>query len=82
MARSFHYYTGDEVRAPRRAMGMSQATFWAVFQTVQSVGSRYETGCEIPGAIQRLLNIVFMCPARSARVVEALRNPSGQRAKR
>lgn len=59
MTRKLHHYTGDEVRALRRAMGMNQATFWAAFQTVQSVGSRYETHRDIPITVQILLNIAF-----------------------
>ena len=37
-------YTGGEVRELRRTLKLNQSEFWAPFQTMQSAGSRYESG--------------------------------------
>lgn len=74
MTLKLHYYTGDEVRSLRRALGMTQTAFWAAFQTVQSVGSRYETAREIPNTVQLLLNIAFGSDRATQALVTGLRD--------
>lgn len=59
-------FTGDEVRELRRKCGMNQSEFWARFMTTQSGGSRYESGRDIPGPVQVLLNIAFGAEGRVA----------------
>ena len=66
-------YTGDEVRELRRSLHLNQAEFWPAFHITQSTGSRYESGREIPGPVQVLLNIAFGTEAKSAAIAGALR---------
>lgn len=66
-------YTGEEVRALRQKLGLSQSEFWAPFQTTQSGGSRYESGREIPDPVQVLLNIAFGADAKAAAIFDELR---------
>ena len=74
-------YTGAEVRELRRKLSLNQSEFWTPFQATQSAGSRYESGREIPGPIQVLLNIAFGTDAKAAAIFDGLRtlgNPKKQ----
>lgn len=74
-------YTGEEVRALRQKLSLSESKFWAPFQTTQSGGSRYESGREIPDPVQLLLNIAFNPYAKAAAIFGELRafgNPKKQ----
>lgn len=66
-------YTGAEVRELRRTMSLSQSEFWAPFQTLQSGGSRYESGREIPEPVQVLLNLAFNTEAKATAIFNELR---------
>lgn len=66
-------YTGPDVRSQREKLGLSQHDFWAHFGTTQSAGSRYESGREIPEPVQILLRIALGSEAKSALIVETLR---------
>ena len=66
-------YTGEEVRALRQKLGLSQSEFWAPFQTTQSGGSRYESSRDIPNPVQALLNIAFNTDAKAAAIFDELR---------
>ena len=66
-------YTGEEIRALRRTLNLNQSEFWAPFQITQSGGSRYESGREIPGPVQVLLNIAFGTDAKAASIFDELR---------
>lgn len=66
-------YTGEEVRALRRTLGLNQTEFWAHFQTTQSGGSRYESGREIPDPVQVLLNIALATDAKAAAIFDEFR---------
>ena len=66
-------YTGAEVRELRRNLHLNQPEFWTPFQTTQSGGSRYESGREIPGPVQVLLNIAFGTDAKAASIFDELR---------
>lgn len=70
-----HVYTGAEVKARRKALGLVQADFWGPFSVTQSAGSRYESGAdrEIPEPIQILLNIAFASDAKASAIVQSLR---------
>lgn len=73
MSKKLHQYTGAEVRELRRKAGMNQGEFWGRFEVTQSGASRYESGRDIPGPLNVLLNIAFQPPAKSAAMVEGLR---------
>jgi DNA-binding transcriptional regulator YiaG len=73
MSKRLHRYTGAELRELRKKAGMNQGEFWARFEVTQSGASRYESGRDIPGPLNVLLNIAFQPPAKSALLVEALR---------
>lgn len=66
-------YTGEEVRQLRRKLGLNQSAFWAPFQTSQSGGCRYESGRDIPGPVQVLLNITFGTETKATAIVDELR---------
>lgn len=42
-------------RDARKAAGVNQTAFWALFGATQSGGSRYETGRALPGPMQLLM---------------------------
>lgn len=66
-------YTGAELREIRKGLGLNQSQFWSHFLITQSGGSRYESGREIPDTVQLLLNLTFGSAAKSAALVEELR---------
>lgn len=66
-------YTGAEVRELRRKLHLNQSEFWTPFQTTQSGGSRYESGRDIPGPVQVLLNIAFGTDAKATAIFNELR---------
>ena len=66
-------YTGEEIRALRRKLGMNQSEFWKIFMTTQSGGSRYESGREIPAPTQMLLNLAFGTDKKHGEIVSKLR---------
>ena len=66
-------YSGAELREIRKGLGLNQSQFWSHFRITQSGGSRYESGREIPDPVQILLNLAFGPAAKSAAIVEALR---------
>ena len=66
-------YTGGEVRELRRTLNLNQSEFWAPFQTMQSAGSRYESGRDIPDPVQVLLNIAFGTDAKATAIFNELR---------
>lgn len=70
------HYTGEQIRAHRLKLGLNQSAFWAYFETTQSGGSRYESGHDIPGPVQILLNIALGTEAKSIAVVTSLRQVS------
>lgn len=52
-------YTAAELRILRKSLGLNQDEFWLHFGVLQSGGSRYESGREVPMPVQILLNVVF-----------------------
>lgn len=71
-----HQYTGAEVKALRKAAKLNQGEFWGRFGVTQSGGSRYESGRDIPDAMNILLNIALGDEATSASVVTWMRSKS------
>ena len=49
-----------DVREIRRKLGMNQSQFWSRIGVTQSGGSRYESGRNIPRAVQTLLRLVHV----------------------
>jgi DNA-binding transcriptional regulator YiaG len=66
-------YTGNELRELRRSLDLNQSEFWPAFHITQSTGSRYESGRDIPGPLQLLLNIAFGTEAKAAAIAGELR---------
>lgn len=66
-------YTGEEIRTLRNKLGLNQSEFWKFFMTTQSGGSRYESGRDIPGPVQLLLNIAFGTDKKHEEIITALR---------
>jgi len=71
-----YQYTGAEVKALRKAAKLNQGEFWGRFGVTQSGGSRYESGRDIPDAMNILLNIALGDEATSASVVTWMRSKS------
>lgn len=66
-------YTGPEVREIRKKLNLNQFEFCSKFATTQSGGSRYESGREIPSAVQLLLNIAFASDTKAIAIIDELR---------
>ncbi|ANQ83714.1 hypothetical protein dqs_0638 [Azoarcus olearius] len=66
-------YSGAQIRAYRKRLGMNQTKFWESFSITQSGACRYESGRDIPAPLQILLNIALGSEATSHSIVEALR---------
>ena len=49
-----------DVKALRTKLGKNQTEFWSHIGVTQSGGSRYESGREIPDAVQFMLNIAYV----------------------
>jgi hypothetical protein len=47
-------------RTLRRKLGMNQQQFWSPLGVMQSGGSRYETGRNMPRPVQHLLRLVHI----------------------
>ena len=49
-----------DVRNIRRNLGLNQQQFWSRLGVTQSGGSRYESGRNMPRAVQQLLRLVHV----------------------
>ena len=49
-----------DVRNIRRSLGLNQQQFWSRLGVTQSGGSRYESGRNMPRAVQQLLRLVHV----------------------
>lgn len=70
---SLLFNSPDEIRHFRKCHHMRQGAFWGRVGVSQSCGSRYETGREIPRAVQILLTVAYGAPPNAATVVAELR---------
>ena len=52
--------TGEQAIKLRKKLGMNQADFWNILGVTQSGSSRYETGRNIPVAVQRLYWLIYV----------------------
>ena len=71
-------FTGEEIRAYRKERRLSQADFWVPLGITQSTGSRFESGREIPGPIQILLNLALRREDKATTIVVSLRAALGK----
>ena len=69
--------TGEEAKAKRIKLGLSQSEFWRPLAVSQSGSSRYESGRNIPRPVQMLLRIAYGTKAQAAKQLEALRPSVG-----
>ena len=66
---------GIEARKLREKLGQNQTTFWRRVTVQQSAASRYETGREIPEAVQILLMMAYGTDKQAASALAASRPP-------
>ena len=52
--------TGEQAIKLRKKLGLNQAAFWNILGVSQSGSSRYETGRNIPVAVQRLYWLIYI----------------------
>lgn len=64
---------GIEVRKLREKLGLNQSQFWNRVRVQQSAASRYESGREIPAAVQTLLVMAYGTDKQAAAVLANLR---------
>lgn len=78
------YGSFDGIIERRRKLGLKQSQFWGRVGITQSGGSRYESGRNVPKAVQALLQIDYGTDAEAAAVVTSLRQvePPRQKTKR
>jgi predicted transcriptional regulator len=49
-----------DLREIRRKLGMNQSEFWSKLGITQSGGSRYESGRDMPWAVNQLLRLMYV----------------------
>lgn len=49
-----------DIREIRRKLGLNQSEFWSKLGITQSGGSRYESGRDMPWAVNQLLRLVYV----------------------
>ena len=65
--------TGENAKALRTKLGMSQIRFWSPLGVTQSCASRYESGRAIPFQTQCLLQIAYGTEKQAQAMSEWLR---------
>lgn len=65
---------GRDARRVRNKLRLNQAEFWGPLHVTQSGGSRYESGRDMPGPVQLLVNIVHGTPRQAEKLVSYLRS--------
>lgn len=69
--------TGEQAKALRKKLGMTQGEFWGPLWVTQSRGSRYEAGDPIPEPVLKLLTVAYGSTSQCERLVGALRRSQG-----
>lgn len=64
---------GASAQALRRKLGLSQSVFWGRVGVVQSGGSHYESGRQLPIQLAWALHIVYGTEAQASAMVKSLR---------
>lgn len=62
-----------DVKQLRNKLKLNQTEFWARVGVTQSGGSRYESGRNVPRAVQTLIKIAYGTDAQAAKEVSRLR---------
>lgn len=65
--------TGQEARKAREVLGMNQTEFWSRVKVNQSAASRYESGRNMPAAVQVLLVLAYGTDSQAQKTLAALR---------
>ena len=71
-APKFAPITGEAALSMRQKTGLNQSRFWSVVGVVQSAGSRYESGRDIPEPVQMLYLIRYGTAKQSQAMIEKL----------
>ena len=71
-------FTGEEIRAYRKELRLTQTNFWVPLGITQSAGSRFESGRELSGPIQILLNLALGTEDTATTIVASLRAAIGE----
>ncbi|PKO87262.1 MAG: transcriptional regulator [Betaproteobacteria bacterium HGW-Betaproteobacteria-12] len=64
---------GRDAKVLRQKLGLTQTDFWARVGSVQTAGSRYESGRDMPTQVAWVLHIAYGPPARVQKLVDWLR---------
>lgn len=70
---ALRFKTGEDVKAMRAKLHMSQSAFWGRINVTQSGGSRYESGRAIPRTVQLLLHLAYGTEKQSQDLLAAIR---------
>ena len=62
-----------DVKQLRNKLKLNQTEFWARVGVTQSGGSRYESGRNVPRAVQTLIKIAYGTDAQATKEVSRLR---------
>jgi DNA-binding transcriptional regulator YiaG len=65
--------TPENVRDIRKKLYLNQSQFWSPISVTQSVGSRYESGRNIPKTVQTLIRLAYGSEAEAVAVLAELR---------
>lgn len=69
-------FSAEQISTLRRKAGLSQEAFWGQLGITRSSGSRYETGGEIPGPVQFLLQLAYGDAGEAQALFASLRTAS------
>lgn len=72
---ALRFKTGQEAKAHRLKLGLSQTQFWSPLDITQSGASRYESGRAIPKPVQLLLHLTYGTEKQANDLLASLRLP-------
>lgn len=64
---------GNTARILRCTLRLNQSEFWGRLQVMQSAGSRYESGREMPEQVALLLHLIYGTEKQAAELLAFLR---------
>jgi transcriptional regulator with XRE-family HTH domain len=70
---ALRFKSDTEIRDIRKKLGLNQAQFWSQIGVTQSGGSRYESGRNVPKAVQMLLHVTYGTEKQAADLLSWLR---------
>jgi len=74
---ALRFRTAEDVKASRKKLGLNQGQFWSPLGVTQSGGSRYESGRNIPNAVQMLLHMKYGTEKQAQDLLSWLRSGKG-----